>query len=69
MKREKPAHQVRVDGFFIDQTEVTNKQFRTFVNEKGYVTLAEKPIDWNAMKKDLPANTPKPHDSILQPGS
>jgi formylglycine-generating enzyme len=69
MKREKPAHQVRVDGFFIDQTEVTNKQFRTFVDETGYVTLAEKPIDWNAMKKDLPANTPKPHDSILQPGS
>ena len=69
MKREKPAHQVRVDGFFIDQTEVTNKQFKRFVDETGYITLAEKPIDWNAMKKDLPPNTPKPHDSILQPGS
>ena len=69
MKREKPAHQVKVDGFFIDQTEVTNKQFKRFVDETGYVTLAEKPIDWFAMKKDLPPNTPKPHDSILQPGS
>tara|TARA_B100000768_G_C11283723_1_gene380458 strand:+ start:746 stop:1810 length:1065 start_codon:yes stop_codon:yes gene_type:complete len=69
MKREKPAHEVKVDGFFIDQTEVTNKQFRKFVDETRYITLAEKPIDWNVMKKDLPPNTPKPHDSILQPGS
>ena len=25
---EKPAHRVRVDGFFMDETEVTNAQFR-----------------------------------------
>ena len=25
---ERPAHRVRVDGFWIDQTEVTNAQFR-----------------------------------------
>jgi formylglycine-generating enzyme required for sulfatase activity len=28
MPREKPAHEVNVDGFFIDATEVTNKQFK-----------------------------------------
>ena len=25
---EKPAHRVRVDGFWMDETEVTNAQFR-----------------------------------------
>ncbi|TXD48871.1 formylglycine-generating enzyme family protein [Polaribacter sp. IC073] len=69
MMREKPAHEVYVDGFFIDVHEVTNKQFRKFVTATNYITTAEKPIDWNEIKKDLPANTPKPADSILQPGS
>lgn len=69
MPREKPAHQVTVDGFFIDITEVTNAEYKKFVNETGYVTVAERDIDWEEMKKELPPNTPKPHDSILQPGS
>ena len=69
MMREKPSHQVYVDGFFIDATEVTNDQFQKFVNETGYITIAERQIDWNEMKKNLPINTPKPHDSLLQPGS
>ena len=30
---EKPAHRVRVDGFWMDQTEVTNAQFAAFVQE------------------------------------
>lgn len=69
MSREKPAHQVTVDGFFIDITEVTNKQFKAFVDATNYVTVAERKIDWQEMKKELPPNTPKPHDSLLQPGS
>ncbi len=69
MHREKPAHNVTVDGFFIDVTEVTNKQYKEFVEATGYITVAERPIDWEAMKKELPEGTPKPHDSILQPGS
>lgn len=69
MKAEKPSHQVQVDGFFIDATEVTNKDFAIFVEETGYTTLAEKPIDWDEMKKELPPGTPKPHDSLLQAGS
>jgi len=38
---EAPAHDVSVDDFWIDRTPVTNKQFRKFVNETGYVTVAE----------------------------
>ena len=42
---ETPAHRVKVDGFFLDATEVTNAQFRAFVEASGYVTTAEKPPD------------------------
>src|SRR5438309_6163195 len=42
---EKPAHRVRVDGFWMDETDVTNAQFRAFVEATGYVTTAEKPPD------------------------
>ncbi|MEM9885542.1 MAG: formylglycine-generating enzyme family protein [Bacteroidota bacterium] len=66
---EFPKHAVRVDSFWIDETEVTNRQFQVFVEATGYVTVAERPIDWEEMKKELPPNTPKPPDSILQPGA
>ncbi len=36
-----PVHRVRVDGFWIDVTEVTNEQFGAFVEATGYVTIAE----------------------------
>jgi formylglycine-generating enzyme required for sulfatase activity len=38
---EAPAHPVSVDGFWIDRTPVTNRQFRQFVKATGYVTFAE----------------------------
>ena len=69
MSHEKPAHKVAVDGFFMDITEVTNANFKKFVDATGYETVAEKAIDWEEMKKQLPEGTPKPHDSIMQPGS
>lgn len=69
MGHEKPRHKVVVDGFFMDVHEVTNKQFSEFVEATGYVTVAEREIIWEEMKKQLPAGTPKPHDSILQPGA
>lgn len=37
-----PVHQVEVDGFFMDRTEVTNEQFERFVKATGYVTVAER---------------------------
>ncbi|GAA3644448.1 SUMF1/EgtB/PvdO family nonheme iron enzyme [Flavivirga jejuensis] len=69
MNHEKPQHAVTVDGFFMDITEVTNAQFLKFVEETEYITVAEREIDWEEMKKQLPEGTLKPHDSILQPGS
>lgn len=36
-----PIHQVYVDGFWMDETEVTNEQFQLFVEETGYITVAE----------------------------
>lgn len=39
---EAPVHRVSVSGFWIDRTQITNRQFRKFVNETGYVTFAEK---------------------------
>ena len=63
------AHPVKVNGFWMDETEITNRQYVEFVEATGYVTLAERPIDWEEMKKLLPAGTPKPPDEDLQPGS
>jgi formylglycine-generating enzyme len=42
---EAPAHRVRVDPFWIDRFAVTNRHFARFVQETGYVTIAEKPAD------------------------
>ena len=66
---EKPVHEVQVDSFLMDKFEVTNYQFSRFVKETGYITTAEKKIDWNDIKKQLPKNTSKPPDSMLNPGS
>lgn len=69
MQHEKPAIDVLVDGFFMDITEVTNAQFKKFVEQTGYETTAERAIDWEELKKQVPEGTEKPHDSLLQPGS
>ena len=53
MPREKPSHLVTVDGFFIDITEVTNKEFKKFTDATNYVTVAEREIDWEEMKKHI----------------
>lgn len=42
---EGPPHAASVEGFWMDQTEVTNAQFAEFVAATGYVTLAERGID------------------------
>lgn len=66
---ELPKHKVIVSSFWMDETEVTNDQFKRFVDETGYVTTAEKSIDWEDIKKIVPQGTPKPHDSLLAPSS
>lgn len=42
---ERPARDVRVDGFWIDRHAVTNAEFARFVALTGYVTIAERPLD------------------------
>jgi formylglycine-generating enzyme required for sulfatase activity len=62
---EYPRHTVRVKGFWMDITEVTNEQFSKFVQATGYLTTAERKPDWEELKKQVPPGTPKPHDSVL----
>ncbi len=66
---ESPRHRVRVDGFWMDETEVTNAQYAEFVKATGYKTVAERAIDWEELKKQCAPGTPKPPDAMLQPGS
>ena len=66
---ELPRHSVSVSSFYMDETEVTNSQFETFVKETGYITIAERGIDWEQISQNLPIGTPKPPDSILKAGS
>jgi formylglycine-generating enzyme required for sulfatase activity len=58
---EAPAHRVAVGAFWMDQHTVTNKEFRRFVDDTGYVTLAEKP----ANADDYPGAQPE----MLAPSS
>ena len=69
LSHEKPKHTVKVDGFYMDETEVTNAQFSRFIEATNYITTAERPVDWELIKQQLPPGTPKPHDSLLLPGS
>ena len=58
---ERPAHRVTVDGFFMDKTPVTNRQFRRFVEATNYTTFAEIPPN--------PADYPGALPHMLQAGS
>ncbi len=49
-----PVHRVRVNGFWMDRTEVTNAQFAAFVSATGYRTIAEREPD----PKDFPTVPP-----------
>lgn len=58
---EAPAHQVLVDGFWLDETPVTNRAFARFVADTQYLTLAEQAPD--------PMLYPGADPTLLQPGS
>ena len=68
-RNERPAHMVRVRGFWMDQTHVTNDQFAQFVQETGYLTTAERKPDWETIRVQLPPGIPRPPDSALVPGA
>lgn len=56
-----PVHPVALDGFWMDETEVTNAEFARFVEATGYVTVAERQPD----PRDFPGADP----ADLVPGS
>lgn len=58
---EGPARRVTVDGFWMDRTEVSVARFAAFVEQTGYRTVAERPVDASAFP-DAPVD-------MLQPGS
>jgi formylglycine-generating enzyme len=58
---EAPVRSVAVDGFWIDRFQVTNRRFAQFVEDNGYITVAERPLDPN----DFPGAPPE----NLVPGS
>lgn len=66
---EFPVARVQVSAFYLDETEVTNTQYLLFAEATNYLTVAERAIDWEEMKKSLPGDVPKPPDSLLQAGS
>jgi sulfatase modifying factor 1 len=68
-KDEYPVHAVELKDFWIDVSEVTNKQFREFIKATGYITTAEKAVDWEEIKKQVPPGTPKPSADKLLPSS
>jgi formylglycine-generating enzyme required for sulfatase activity len=66
---EGPAHDVDVNGFFMDAHTVTNARFRAFVEATGYVTVAERAPDAAALLAQLPSGTAAPPKELLVPGS
>ena len=65
---ERPTHRVRVAGFWMDRTHVTNAQFGEFVKATGYVTTAERRPEWETLRVQVPEGTPQPPDSELVAG-
>jgi formylglycine-generating enzyme len=49
---ERPAHFVQIQGFWMDEHDVTNAEFSRFVEATGYVTTAEHKVVWEDLKKD-----------------
>ncbi len=42
MPDARPIHRVSVDGFWMDRTEVTNRQYAAFAKATRYITVAER---------------------------
>ncbi len=65
---ERPVHKVSIDGFWMDETEVTNAQFLKFVEATGYKTVAEKAPKREDFEGQLQPGVTIP-DEMLVPGS
>jgi formylglycine-generating enzyme required for sulfatase activity len=67
---EIPIHEVELDGFWMDVTEVTNAEFKRFVDATGYMTIAEKKPKREDFANQLtPAEIANISEDKLQAGS
>src|SRR5688572_15730805 len=58
---ERPVREVTVSGFYMDAYEVTNEEFKIFVDETQYITVAERPLK--------PEDYPDANPDLLVPGA
>ena len=56
-----PRHQVKIRSFWMDKTEVTNREYSKFIEATAYKTIAERDLD--------PANFPTVPIDQLKPGA
>lgn len=66
---EFPPHTVELDGFWMDRTEVTNRQFQAFIAATGYVTLAEQPPKLRSIQPDSALSQAQILPEFNKPGS
>ncbi|MFT3747995.1 MAG: formylglycine-generating enzyme family protein [Agriterribacter sp.] len=63
-----PIHKVKVNGFWMDEHEVTNAQFAAFAKATGYKTVAERPLN-PADFPGVPADKLVPGSAVFSPPS
>lgn len=63
---EGPTRTEKIEGFWIDRHEVTNAEFKTFVDATGYITTAEKTPDL-ADYPDVDEKYRKPGAAVFSP--
>jgi len=64
-----PEHEVEIDGFWMDEAEVTNAKFAAFVEATGYVTVAERVPTMESITAGRAAHQPPPDPSELVAGA
>ncbi len=64
-----PEHEVEIDGFWMDEAELTNAKFAEFVNATGYVTVAEQKPTLEQIMANLQPGAKQPAPEDLVPGS
>ena len=66
---EAPRHPVALDGFWMDTGEVTNAQFKEFVDSTAYVTLPERKPELRSLKDGLDIGQLEIPAEMNKPGS
>ncbi len=66
---ETPPHPVAIDGFWMDRTEVTNRQFKAFIEATDYITLPERKPELRSIQKGSGLEDIAILEEFNQPGS